>query len=276
MRQQQALFGAFQDTTTDINHGRLSVLTWNIQHAAPKRVWRQVAWLAAQPGADIVALTEVGSGHGAQTVSEALAYYGYEVQVPRDESSDYCVVLATRIGRMYSCTLAPDHLPHRGIVGRIEVPGWETVTVTGVYVPSRDPKERRNVAKRGFQDSLARMVPRLLSEFGSNGPVLIAGDLNVVEPGHQPHHNVFGEWEYEFYRSFAKTGFVDCFRHLHRDANDYSWYGRSGLGFRFDHLFISAAYAARLEECEYQHGPRIDKLSDHSVMKLSIGPALHT
>ncbi|WP_228811960.1 hypothetical protein, partial [Nocardia otitidiscaviarum] len=43
------------------------------------------------------------------------------------------------------------------------------------------------------------------------GPVVITGDLNVVEPGHVPHYRVFGTWEYDFYRAFAASGFVDVF-----------------------------------------------------------------
>jgi len=206
-------------------------------------------------------------------VSEALAYYGYTAHVPHDNSRDYCVALATRVGTLSSLALSPDHLPHRGVVGRIETAAGEAITVASIYVPSRGPKEQRNVSKRAFQEAVVRMVPRLLSEVGANGPVVIAGDLNVVEPDHQPHHDVFGEWEYDFYRSFGRAGLVDCFRHLNRDTHDHSWYGRSGLGFRFDHLFVSREHVARLAGCQYQHGPRVEGLSDHSAMEIVIGPA---
>lgn len=270
----QSLFGSPANKAPVTDPSRLGVLTWNIQHAAPKRIWKQVAWLAEQPGADIVALTEVGGGPVAgMAVSEALTYYGYTAHVPRNNSGDYCVALAARVGTLSSLALSPDHLPHRGVVGRIETAASEAITVASVYVPSRGSKEQLNVTKRAFQEAIARMIPRLLSEVGTNDPVVIAGDLNVVEPGHQPHHKVFGEWEYDFYRSFGRAGLVDCFRHLNRDTHDHSWYGRSGLGFRFDHLFISGEHAGRLVGCQYQHGPRIEGLSDHSAMEVAIGPA---
>jgi exodeoxyribonuclease III len=273
--EQQSLFGAFSHRTPVVDLSRWGIVTWNIQHAAPKRAWNQVEWLAKQSSADVVALTEVGSGRAAQAVEKALTCYGYETYFPRNDSGDYCVALATRIGTLRALTLAPDHLPHRGVVGSVEMPGNETITVASIYVPSRGPKEQRNVAKRAFQDAVIRMLPKLLSESPGGGPVLIAGDLNVVEPGHQPHHPVFGEWEYEFYRSFGRTGLVDCFRHLNTCMNGYSWYGRSGLGFRFDHLFINKTHAGRVLSCQYQHGPRLEGLSDHSAMEAVIGTADH-
>jgi hypothetical protein len=46
--------------------------------------------------------------------------------------------------------------------------------------------------------------------------VFVAGDLNVVEPGHIPHHSVFGDREHDFYRSFVGAGLIDAYRALHR------------------------------------------------------------
>ncbi|CAL9330103.1 hypothetical protein SUDANB178_00050 [Streptomyces sp. enrichment culture] len=54
----------------------------------------------------------------------------------------------------------------------------------------------------------------------------MAGDLNVIERGHQPPHKVFGAWEYAFCDSFQATGLTDAFRHLHPDKTAHSWYGR--------------------------------------------------
>ena len=272
MIEQRSLFSTpAVPTRTD---GRIGVLTWNVQHAAPKRAWQQVEWLAAQPDTDIIALTEVGGLRSAAVVGEALRYYGYATHVPVGEVTDYRVVVASRVGKLRIVAAGPDCMPHRGVVGRVAF-DQETITIAAVYVPSRGPQERRNVAKRAFQDAVARMLPDLVSRFGSQGPVLIGGDLNVVEPQHSPHHSVFGEWEYNFYRSFEKAGLVDCFRHLHREAEDHSWYGRSGLGFRFDHIFIDDASAGRVLACRYEHGTRIGGLSDHSAMVLTLTVASH-
>jgi exonuclease III len=270
MSEQQLLFGAPTSPGDMLRQGSLGVLTWNIQHAAPKRAWQQVEWLAAQASSDVVILTEVGSLRSARTVAEALTYYGYSPHIPCEEVADYRVIVANRAGELEVLADRPDYLPHRGVVTRVRIDNY-TITTVGIYVPSRGPRERRNVAKRAFQDAVVRMLPELVRGT-SGGPVLIGGDLNVVEPGHNPYHAVFGEWEYDFYRSFERAGFIDCFRYLNAGAEDHSWYGRSGLGFRFDHLFVDKVHVAQVLSCRYDHTVRTRGLSDHSAMSLTISP----
>ena len=74
------------------------------------------------------------------------------------------------------------------------LPRPERSAATRTSAPSRTPSPRR--------------CPAFLARFG--GPVIVAGDLNVVEPGHQPRYPVFGGWEYDFYRSFAAAGMTDA------------------------------------------------------------------
>lgn len=100
--------------------------------------------------------------------------------------------------------------------------------------------------------------------------MIVAGDLNVIEPGHTPHHAVFGDWEYDFYRSFAAAGLADANRLLHPDAADHSWYGRSGQGYRFDHVFITTRHQAQVHSCDYLHEPRHQALTDHAALTLTI------
>jgi exodeoxyribonuclease III len=100
----------------------------------------------------------------------------------------------------------------------------------------------------------------------------VAGDLNVVEPGHQPRYPVFGIWEYDFYRAFAAAGMTDAYRACHPDDAGHSWYGRGGNGYRFDHAFITSAHAWLVRDCGYLHGPRLQGLTDHAAMTLSLGP----
>ncbi len=103
-----------------------------------------------------------------------------------------------------------------------------------------------------------------------DGPVVVTGDLNVVEPGHVPHYPVFGRWEYHFYRSFPAAGLADAYRVLHPDATAHSWIGRGGNGYRFDHAFITTAYLPALTAGDYLHAPRHDGLSGHAAMHLTL------
>jgi exodeoxyribonuclease-3 len=247
--------------------GWLRLLTWNVQHASPSRARQQVAWLAGRHDTDMLVLTEVADTPGGRTLVQLLGEHGYSIHLDADAGGDYLVLLAARVGRLEPIlTVRAAHLPHRLTVARLHLPDGQGVSVAGMYVPSRGAKERRNLDKRAFQDAVVAVLPRLRA-LGAEGPVILTGDLNVVEPNHQPHHAVFGAWEYSFYRAFGAAGFVDAFRHLHPGALEHSWFGRrSGAGYRFDHVFCSAPDLPAVRDCRYLHAPREQGLSDHSAM----------
>ena len=94
------------------------------------------------------------------------------------------------------------------------------MNILGVYVPSRGPKERRNIDKMKFQSELANALPRLA---GKEEHCIVAGDLNVLERDHRPHYTVFGEWEYRFYESFLQNGLIDAYRTLYPHTQEYQY-----------------------------------------------------
>ncbi|WP_181871664.1 endonuclease/exonuclease/phosphatase family protein [Sphaerisporangium album] len=250
--------------------GRVRLMTLNAQHASPARSYKQAAWLAGQD-ADVAVLTEVAAGGAALT--QALSEHGFAVHCTDDRGAgrgaDYLTLIATRIGQAEPVEIRWPHLPHRCAAVRLHLDDGFSVGVVGLYVPSRGPNARRNVDKRLFQDAVTAQLPALAGALAVTGPVAIAGDLNVVEPGHQPHHAVFGRWEYDFYRAFAAAGYGDAFRHCNLDLADHSWYGRrSGQGYRFDHIFCRPVEAAL--DCGYDHEPRTIGLSDHAAMTATI------
>lgn len=247
--------------------GQVGVLTWNVQHASAARGARQAGWLAARPEADIVVLSEVAGAVAGQRLADSLAQHGYTTWLPDGDGSDYRVLLATRVGHLAPADrVGSPCLPHRLGAVTVALPEGRHLGVVGLYVPSRGPRERHNVAKRAFQEAVTALLPTWVSAFGPGMPVLVAGDLNVVEPGHQPHHAVFGAWEYEFYRNFAAAGYVDAFRHRNPETVDHSWYGRAGAGYRIDHLFSTSRNVDAVIDCRYLHDPRTSGLSDHAAL----------
>ncbi|WP_261562576.1 endonuclease/exonuclease/phosphatase family protein, partial [Frankia tisae] len=246
----------------------LRLLTFNAQHAAPDRARRQAAWLAQRRGADLVVLTEVGSGPGGRALLDALAQHGYpHLHAPRPGGADYSTVLASRSTPLEPVPTGIGFLPHRAPAAEIWV-GGRRIRLLGLYVPSRGPQHRRNENKRAFQHAVTQALPGFLAGF--DGPVIVTGDLNVVEPGHVPHYPVFGRWEYDFYRSFADAGLIDAYRAQHPAAPGHSWFGRGGNGYRFDHTFITTAHRPSVTACDYLHAPRHAGLSDHAAMHLTL------
>jgi exodeoxyribonuclease-3 len=254
--------------------GTLRLLVFNAQHASPSRARRQAAWIASQETANLVILTEVGAGPGGHALIETLSEHGYHsVVAPEPAAPDYRTVLASRGPSLTAVPSGIGVFPHRGPAATVDIAGC-VIELLGLYVPSRGPKQRRNESKRTFQDAVTKALPGFLAGFG--GPVIVAGDLNVVEPGHIPHLPVFGDWEYEFYRSFLDTGMADAYRAVHPDASDHSWFGRSGNGYRIDHVFVTRRHAAQVRGCGYLHAPRQQGLTDHAAMTLTLTLALTT
>ena len=122
-------------------------------------------------------------------------------------------------------------------------------------------KEKKDRKKRFLKNILnaIRKAPK------PNFRVLI-GDLNVLEPNHIPKYSFFRSWEYDFYNSLISSKMKDAFRSIHPNVKEYSWIGRTGNGYRYDHCFVSDNLVSRIEKCFYLHEPRNNKLSDHSAI----------
>jgi exodeoxyribonuclease III len=139
--------------------------------------------------------------------------------------------------------------------------------VIGLYVPSRDASVEKTERKRKWLAACDAALASVTSEM----PAVVLGDLNVLEPGHQPWYSFFAPFEYDFYRTLTGAhGLTDAFRHLHLQDAEYSWVGRTGDGYRYDHAFCSRSLRDLITACGYLHPPREDKLSDHSALTLHL------
>ena len=242
----------------------LSLLTLNIGNPSPERAERQLAWLAERPE-DVLVLTETRASRGCELLAERFAAAGCAVTFPRPEQGEYGTMIAARIAS-HPGTWAGriDYLPARA--ASITLPIGDGVEVVGLYVPSRDASEAKVERKRRF-------LERCLDAFAAGarrGGIVVLGDLNVVEPDHQPRYPFFHQFEYAFYRRLEGLGLADAFRHLHAGQVEHSWVGRTGDGYRYDHAFVSKGLLDALAGCAYVHEPRRSRLSDHSALTLRV------
>lgn len=241
----------------------LILLNWNIRNPSYARAVKQVETILSY-SPEVIILTEVRTGKGSDYIRDRLSAYNYDCFFTA-HGSDYGAFVATSIPGF---ALNPEHvgfLPHRAISIMGNNDSGE-INILGIYVPSRGPKANKNAYKKKFQSKLSFALPRLLK--GDN--TIVAGDLNVLERSHMPHYPVFGEWEYKFYDAFIESGLADAFKTASPNSSDYSWFGRNGDAYRFDHAFISQSLVKNLMECRYIHEPRIAGLSDHSMMLLRL------
>jgi exodeoxyribonuclease-3 len=243
----------------------ISLLTFNIGNPSSERAQRQLAWLASRDE-QVLVLTETKASAGCKLLADAFTGAGYTVCFPQPGPGEYGTMIVTRV------TATPD--PFSDAIGYLAARAAAVVLPTpegplrviGLYVPSRDASPEKTERKRRW---LACCDTALTNTAGTL--TVLLGDLNILEPGHKPRYPFFAPFEYDFYRALAGThGLTDAFRGLHPDAAEYSWVGRTGDGYRYDHAFCSRELARRVVSCQYVHQPRTDKLSDHSALTLHL------
>lgn len=250
----------------------LSLLTVNVGAPSLDRARRQLRWLATRPE-DVLVLTETKATAGSEFLAKTFQATGYSVTFPAHAPGELGVMivskLATTLDRLGA---ALDYLPARAagiVVDTDEGP----LRIVGVYVPSRDATLEKTERKKTWIEQFNKA----LDNTSSNAPVLLVGDYNVLEPGHQPpHRGQFAQFEYDFYTGLTERhGLTDLFRHLHPDRVEHSWARRPELGYRYDHAHGSAAAARRLMTCEYIHETRTtapdgSRLTDHSGLAVTL------
>jgi len=142
-----------------------------------------------------------------------------------------------------------------------------SVTVLGIYVPSRDRSPAKVARKqkfiRSFLQSLAGLPPR------TRRSLVIAGDYNVVSRRHMPPRPGFFPYEYEMHETLEELGFVSSHEIISRRKHPHSWIGRTGDGYLYDYIHVGEALQDRLDLCRYVDVTRARRLSDHLAVAAS-------
>lgn len=251
----------------------LSLITVNVGAPSLDRAHRQLRWFAERPE-DVLVLTETKATAGSQFLAEAFTTAGYAVTFPDHAPGELGVMVVSKLATTPDpLGAAMDCLPARAagvVVDTTDGP----LRVVGAYVPSRDASADKTERKKAWIEGFCRALD---STADNDVPLLLLGDLNVLEPNHQPaHRGQFVPFEYAFYTGLTDWhGLVDLYRHLHPDRVEHSWARRADLGYRYDHAHGSRALAQRLTACKYVHetrepGPDGSRLTDHSGLAVRL------
>jgi len=240
-------------------------LNWNIQNPSLGRAAKQMEWLE-KSNFDVIALTEVKFSQGGAYIRDRLQSLGYNVMfTPENKSPEvmkYGVILAVKKFFKEVSNIPISYLQWR-IASAICNFSRKDVLVSCVHVPV-------------WKDQRMKMFLNEIEKFITNENFkkkfdswILLGDFNLLEPNHIPRHPQYKSWEY-FYNVVKKYEFIDAFRFFHPTEKEYSWFGRKGSGYRFDHIFTSSNILPFLKDCFYIHEPRLKGFSDHSAMYLEI------
>lgn len=250
----------------------LSFLTLNVGAPSVDRAERQLRWLAERPE-QVLVLTETKDTAGSRLLAESFAAAGYSVTFPHHEAGELGVMIVSTLATTVDPLGATmGYLPSRA-VGVVVATDIGPIRVLGVYAPSRDA----SLAKTERKQTWIEHFNAALAATAADVPLLLLGDLNVVEPGHTPaHHGQFAPFEFAFYTALTEQhALADLFRHLHTDRVEHSWARRPELGYRYDHAHGSRVLVDRLRACEYVHETRTasadgTRLTDHSGLAVRV------
>jgi exodeoxyribonuclease-3 len=143
-----------------------------------------------------------GAGAGTQLLKDSFAEAGWSVTYPEHPDKERGVMILSKLAtELDPVGKAMSYLPAR-LAGVVIETDEGLVRVLGAYVPSRDASEAKTTRKRQWIDAFRTA----LDTTASAAPIVLLGDLNVLEPGHTPpHRGQFAPFETGFYTSLTQN-----------------------------------------------------------------------
>jgi exodeoxyribonuclease III len=240
------------------------ILTLNIAAAAEPRAARILRWLRARND-DLIVLSETSGGPGTELLRRGLEADGYATFATAYER-ERGVLVASRLPVRETIEEILVTLPCRakGIVLERSL----GLAVVGIYVPSRDRSPEKVARKQEFLASLLASIRSLPEEL--RRCLLLLGDYNAVARHHTPSLSGFFPYEYEFHDELEELGLCAAHELKPYGGHPHSWIGRTGIGYLYDYAHLGGALGSRLERCQYLHGPRQQRLSDHAALAVRL------
>ncbi len=128
------------------------------------------------------------------------------------------------------------------------------------YVPNGSRDHSRVPFKMSYKARLLEICQRLRTE---GKAVILCGDINtshqeidLARPKQNANHTGFLPEERAWIDDFLSHGYIDTFRHLHPEAQVFTWWAYWGaarernVGWRLDYFFISPDLLPAVEAAE--------------------------
>ncbi len=222
----------------------ISVNVNGIRSAARKGFF---AWLRTT-GADIVCVQETKCQEH-QRDGEILQPDGYFAYYHDAEKKGYSgTAIYSRVEPVR--VIAGLGWPDMDAEGRFLQADFGALSVISLYLPSGSSGELRQAVKFGFLD---RFAARLGQMRGDGREYIICGDWNIAHTkkdiknwrGNQKNSGFLPEERAWMDRLFGPLGFVDAFRVVNQEDEQYTWWSNRGqawaknVGWRIDYQVIT-------------------------------------
>ena len=156
------------------------------------------------------------------------------------------------------------------------------IKLINIYVPNGNPiNTEKYQYKKDWLNDFIKQIEKTLME---NKNIIIGGDFNILPEEIDSHDYTKYENDALFkleirkkYRELINLGFVDVFRYIKKDKQEYtfwdytagSWQKNNGL--RIDHFLVSNNILNNIKDININKKPRSKlKPSDHTPIELEI------
>ena len=230
------------------------IISYNVNgiRAAMKRGWSE--WAKAT-NADIIALQEIKAQTDQLELSifEDLGYHHYWFSAQKKGYSGVALLCKEKpLHVEYGCGIEKYDFE-----GRLIRADFKDYSIISVYFPSGTTGGIRQDFKMSFLTDFIEYI-RLLKKQIPN--LIISGDYNICHKAIDIHNPIankntsgFLPEERAWVSSFIKSGFVDSFRYLNKNPDQYSWWSyraaarERNKGWRIDYHMISDTLLTRLK-----------------------------
>ncbi len=249
----------------------LRVITLNlngIRSAAKKGFF---AWLRLQ-NADVICVQEV-KAQEADLMDSVFQPEGYHHFFHFAEKKGYS-------GVGIYCKQKPDQVitglgwPDADQEGRYVEAKFGDLAIASLYMPSGTSGEHRQIIKFDF---LKRYKEHLLKRREENAQMIICGDWNIAHRqidlknwrGNQKNSGFLPEERAWMDALFGEMGFVDAFRQINQEAEQYTWWSHRGqawaknVGWRIDYQVVTSGLKNKVRAVSIYKDQRF---SDHSPL----------
>ena len=148
------------------------------------------------------------------------------------------------------------------------------LSIASLYLPSGSSSETRQAAKFDF---LARYMPELRARRSDGREYILCGDWNIAHKpidlrnwrSNQKNSGFLPEERAWLDELFGEVGFVDAFRVVNPDPDQYTWWSNRGqawaknVGWRIDYQIITPGLARRVTAATIY---KDERFSDHAPL----------
>ncbi|MEJ6558505.1 MAG: exodeoxyribonuclease III [Candidatus Thioglobus sp.] len=159
--------------------------------------------------------------------------------------------------------------------GRFIQADFGKLSVISIYIPSGSAKEERQKYKTDFM--IERFLPYLQALQEDGRQYIICGDINIVHKeidiknfkGNKNRSGCLPEERDYMEQLFTTEKFVDAFREVNQEANQYTWWSNRGqawannTGWRIDYQILSGNLKGRVKNASVY---KDERFSDHSPL----------